>query len=583
MARFAKDLAFEVLPGPLKEEEKKFPGPNLPLSRENEMFHIKRVAGVSVAIASALFFGSSTTAQNFKVFETYRHLFPYRVGADEASAEPNQDTPIESIEIGNAFVTNLIPSDSDFGPDDSRAEPFIGYQHTPYSIRDDSFSQAHSDEDHGALNKANDSGEESHDSRSTRHDSDPTKMEFAHTGARDNSTSIDNSKISPTRDRAIAYNNYHRNRIASLDPNHPLLPPSEQTLSTGLFHTCAITRRRGVDHDSCSGMRCGPVKCWGHDESGQSSPPPGVMFTQISAGGYFTCGLRIEGDVLCWGDIDKALKSRNHAVESISKKQGKEVQRQARRLEKSEYRDEMMKRRNMKDEQSTRSMYSPNGGRKYIQVSSGMKHVCAISRDLTVHCWGRNDFGESTAPSGMFVQISAGNSFTCGLHSNGGTECWGKNNVGQSAPPSDMYFQHISVGGDHACGILVEDNSIRCWGNNGRGQSEPQDGSFLQISLGIRTTCAISDDTNDPSIHCWGSRANDLLGQIIGYGNRAGDESNDFYHQISLGQDHACAISHTDKKDSASSHADPATLKCWWMAGSDFDAHRVPVGLEILG
>ena len=71
-------------------------------------------------------------------------------------------------------------------------------------------------------------------------------------------------------------------------PNHSLLPPTESTLSTGLFHTCAITYRAGVDQDTCGNKPCGPVKCWGHDERGQSTPPPGVMFQQISAGGFFT-------------------------------------------------------------------------------------------------------------------------------------------------------------------------------------------------------------------------------------------------------------------------------------------------------
>ena len=47
-----------------------------------------------------------------------------------------------------------------------------------------------------------------------------------------------------------------------------------------------------------------------------------------------------------------------------------------------------------------------NGGDYYDQISSGMKHACAVTRDGDVHCWGRNDYGESTPPSGKFVQVS---------------------------------------------------------------------------------------------------------------------------------------------------------------------------------
>ena len=76
--------------------------------------------------------------------------------------------------------------------------------------------------------------------------------------------------------------------------------------------------------------------------------------------------------------------------------------------------------------------------------------------------------------------MSAGNSFTCGLRTNGSAECWGKNDVGQSSPPSypENIFTHVSasIGGDHACGILLQGGGVRCWGNNARGQSESQDG-----------------------------------------------------------------------------------------------------------
>jgi hypothetical protein len=197
-----------------------------------------------------------------------------------------------------------------------------------------------------------------------------------------------------------------RNQIATLDPNHPLLPPTEQTLSTGLFHTCAITKRAGVDENTCGERPCGPVKCWGHNESGQSTPRPS-MFTQVSAGGYFTCGIKIGGEAVCWGEIDQVLKSENHLDGAAHDKYvHQDVKRHERRLDKSEYKDEIAKRKNMAQEQYKQTLYSPNGGGKYIQVSSGMKHACAISRDLTVHCWGRNDFGESSPPSGKFVEAS---------------------------------------------------------------------------------------------------------------------------------------------------------------------------------
>jgi len=34
---------------------------------------------------------------------------------------------------------------------------------------------------------------------------------------------------------------------------------------------------------------------------GQSAPPPGVRFTQVSAGSNHTCGILPDGSALCWG------------------------------------------------------------------------------------------------------------------------------------------------------------------------------------------------------------------------------------------------------------------------------------------
>lgn len=354
--------------------------------------------------------------------------------------------------------------------------------------------------------------------------------------------------------------------------DHSLLPPTESTLSAGLFHTCAITYRAGVE---CGSEKCGPVKCWGHNDRGQATPPPGAMFQQVSSGGFFTCGIKLGGKVACWGEIDHPPRS----LELLSKEELSNF-KHARRMQ----------------QEAAGNVHSStppvNGGGYYLRVSSGMKHACGIARNLEVHCWGRNDFGESQPPKGTFVQVSAGNSFTCGIRPNGAVQCWGKNDIGQSAPPSypEYVFQQIStsVGGDHACGILMDRSlrsptDIQCWGNNGRGQSEKQDGAvgkFLQVSAGARTTCAIIEKENSASngddagltndVHCWGGRANALLGHFAATKDK-------FYQQIQIGQDHACTLGSL-----LAGNKMVESLQCWWMVGSDFGAHRVPVGLEMV-
>ena len=41
-----------------------------------------------------------------------------------------------------------------------------------------------------------------------------------------------------------------------------------------------------------------------------------------------------------------------------------------------------------------------------IKLSVGA-YACAVTRDGELHCWGRNDYGESKPPSGKFVHVSA--------------------------------------------------------------------------------------------------------------------------------------------------------------------------------
>jgi len=114
-------------------------------------------------------------------------------------------------------------------------------------------------------------------------------------------------------------------------------------------------------------------------------------------------------------------------------------------------------------------------------------------------------------------------------------------------------------------------------------------GNFLQVSAGTRTTCALREeieaavddgdsDVTSTTIHCWGSRANSVLDHLA-MKEQTNDNSHD-HIQISLGQDHACA---SGKNADESSDSAQTSLECWWMAGSDFNAHRIPVGLEMAG
>jgi alpha-tubulin suppressor-like RCC1 family protein len=74
---------------------------------------------------------------------------------------------------------------------------------------------------------------------------------------------------------------------------------------------------------------------------------------QVSAGGYYTCALKTDGTVICWGD-------NTYGQTTV-----------------------------------------PVGLASVAQVSAGGGHTCALKTDGTVVCWGQNDAGQTTVPDGL--------------------------------------------------------------------------------------------------------------------------------------------------------------------------------------
>jgi hypothetical protein len=62
-------------------------------------------------------------------------------------------------------------------------------------------------------------------------------------------------------------------------------------VSAGQGFTCGVKS----DHN---------VACWGNNLGGQASPPSG-SFLQVSAGWFHTCGVKNDGSVACWGNNDE--------------------------------------------------------------------------------------------------------------------------------------------------------------------------------------------------------------------------------------------------------------------------------------
>jgi alpha-tubulin suppressor-like RCC1 family protein len=139
----------------------------------------------------------------------------------------------------------------------------------------------------------------------------------------------------------------------------PGLAGAVSAVAAGGRHTCAL-------------LTTGAVSCWGYNEYGQlgdgttsDSPTPvavaglGSGVRAITTGGNFSCALKTDGGVSCWG-LNAAgqlgdgtyADSRSSPVEVVG---------------------------------------LPSG---VTAIAAGFYHICAITKDGGVTCWGGNDSGQ---------------------------------------------------------------------------------------------------------------------------------------------------------------------------------------------
>ena len=218
---------------------------------------------------------------------------------------------------------------------------------------------------------------------------------------------------------------------------------------------------------------------------------PNSPFVQVSVGLFHSCGLRVDGSIVCWGASGE---------------------------------DDRLT-------EATGLIDSPPG--TFSQISAGDLHSCALRRDGTVECWGgmlvEDLFQDDTPPDakammeamlappeGQFISVSAGFHFSCGVRIDNSAECWGLAVVAGAPTPPDGKYTSVSAGGFHACGIRI-DQTVVCWGSNSGfdgdflGQATPPDGPFEVISAGGYHTCGFRPDGE---IRCWGSIVGGPDGEI---------------------------------------------------------------------
>ena len=182
------------------------------------------------------------------------------------------------------------------------------------------------------------------------------------------------------------------------------------------------------------------------------------------------------------------------------------------------------------------------------QVSVGASHTCGIRTDGTLYCWGGNTSGQlgvdtargkcgsfstpceggprAVASTLRFVAVSAGERHTCAITTTRALYCWGDNTAFQAGVPRevtitvptavapDLQFIDVGAGVTHTCAVRTN-GIVYCWGDAtlgalGRGDTvtsvipAPVAGTthFVLVRSGRLVSCAIA---TDGSLWCWGA------------------------------------------------------------------------------
>ncbi|MAZ62159.1 MAG: hypothetical protein CMB18_02535 [Euryarchaeota archaeon] len=191
-----------------------------------------------------------------------------------------------------------------------------------------------------------------------------------------------------------------------------------------------------------------------------------------------------------------------------------------------------------------------------LSSGSESQHICMITTDGALFCWGNNEFG----------QLGDGTTCSVATYAYGCNGQFGKSTPSQVNLPTSRTATAVTTGAFSTCAIL-DDGSVWCWGANDQGQLGvgnitqtfqswqnipvktliPASRTAISISSGDSHTCAVLDNK---SVVCWGDNVNGQLASDSTFSYRNSPTYIDSaiqFNSVSAGSLYTCGISTQDR------------------------------------